>query len=51
MVLTDFIQGFLLELGLVMTVGLQSAFILKQGIRREYVIVAVLTCFYVQTSI
>ena len=49
MVLTDFIQGFLLELGLVMTVGLQSAFILKQGIRREYVIVAVLTCFFSET--
>ena len=49
MVLTDFIQGFLLELGLVMTVGLQSAFILKQGVRREYVIVAVLTCFFSET--
>lgn len=49
MVLTDFIQGFLLELGLVMTVGPQSAFILKQGIRREYVIVAVLTCFFSET--
>ena len=49
MVLTDFIQGFLLELGLVMTVGLQSAFILKQGIRRESVIVAVLTCFFSET--
>ena len=49
MILTDFIQGFLLELGLVMTVGLQSAFILKQGIRREYVIVAVLTCFFSET--
>ena len=49
MVLTDFIQGFLLELGLVMTVGLQSAFILKQGIRREYVIVADLTCFFSET--
>lgn len=49
MILTDFIQGFLLELGLVMTVGLQSAYILKQGIRREYVIVAVLTCFLCET--
>lgn len=49
MLFSDFIQGFLLELGLVMTVGLQSAFILKQGIRREYVIVAVLTCFFSET--
>ena len=49
MIFSDFIQGFLLELGLVMTVGLQSAFILKQGIRREYVIVAVLTCFFSET--
>lgn len=49
MILTDFLQGFLLELGLVMTVGLQSAFILKQGIRREYVITAVLTCFFSET--
>lgn len=47
--MSDFIQGFLLELGLVMTVGLQSAFILKQGIRREYVITAVLTCFAGET--
>lgn len=45
----DFLNGFLLELGLVMTVGLQSAFILKQGIRREYVIVAVLACFFSET--
>lgn len=45
----DFIRGFLLELGFVMTVGLQSAFILKQGIRREYVITAVLTCFAGET--
>ena len=45
----DFINGFLLELSLVMTVGLQSAFILKQGIRREFVIIAVLTCFFSET--
>ena len=45
----DFITGFLLELSLVMTVGLQSAFILKQGIRREFVIIAVLTCFFSET--
>lgn len=43
--MSNFIQGFLLELSLVMTVGLQSAFILKQGIRREHVAIAVLTCF------
>lgn len=49
MYLIDFLDGFLLELGLVMTVGLQSAFILKQGIRREYVVIAVLTCFFGET--
>lgn len=49
MYFSDFLNGFLLELGLVMTVGLQSAFILKQGIRREYVIIAVLTCFFSET--
>lgn len=49
MLFSDFIQGFLIELSLVMTVGLQSAFILKQGIRREYVIVAVLVCFFSET--
>ncbi len=49
MYFSDFLNGFLIELGLVMTVGLQSAFILKQGIRREYVIIAVLTCFFGET--
>lgn len=49
MYFSDFLNGFLLELGLVMTVGLQSAFILKQGIRREYVVIAVLTCFFGET--
>ena len=45
----DFIYGFLIELGLVMTVGLQSAFILKQGIKREFVFIAVMTCFFCET--
>ncbi len=49
MYFSDFLDGFLIELGLVMTVGLQSAFILKQGIRREYVITAILTCFFGET--
>lgn len=37
-------QGFLIELSLVMTVGMQSAFILKQGLRKEFVLAAVLAC-------
>ncbi len=49
MFFSDFFRGFLLELGFVMTVGLQSAFILKQGIRREHVVIAVLTCFFGET--
>ncbi len=40
----DYIDGFLIELALIMTVGVQNAFILQQGIKREFVVFAVLAC-------
>lgn len=43
---SDFIDGFLIELALVVTVGLQNAFILRQGIRREFTVAVVLTCAF-----
>lgn len=47
--MSDFIHGFLIELGLVMTVGMQSAYIIKQGLRREYAVIAVAACFFSET--
>lgn len=42
--LQTFINGFLIELSLIISVGLQNAFILRQGIRSENVIVAIVVC-------
>lgn len=45
----DFIQGFIIELTLIVAVGLQNAFILKQGIRKRHVFWAVAACFAGET--
>lgn len=45
----DFIQGFLIELTLIVAVGLQNAFILKQGIRSQHVFWAVAVCWLGET--
>ncbi len=36
--------GFLLGLSLIVAIGAQNAFILRQGLRREHVLPLVLTC-------
>ncbi len=42
--LTSFIPGFLLSLTLILAIGAQNAFVLRQGLRREHVFWVCLTC-------
>lgn len=39
-----FVHGFALSLGLILAIGAQNAFVLRQGLRREYVGSVVLFC-------
>ena len=39
-----FVQSFLLSLGLIVAIGAQNAFVLRQGLRREHVGSVVLFC-------
>ena len=39
-----FLQGLVLSLGLIVAIGAQNAFVLRQGLRREHVGVVVLFC-------
>jgi len=41
---TAFIPGFLLGLGLILAIGAQNAFVLRQGLRGEHVFAICLTC-------
>lgn len=41
---TAFIPGFLLSLGLIVAIGAQNAFVLRQGLRQEYVFAVCLVC-------
>ncbi|MGC1429059.1 MAG: LysE/ArgO family amino acid transporter [Albidovulum sp.] len=41
---TAAISGFQLSLGLIMAIGAQNAFVLRQGVRREHVLACVLFC-------
>ena len=42
--LTSFLPGFLLSLTLILAIGAQNAFVLRQGLRREHVFWVCLTC-------
>ncbi|HQQ70491.1 MAG TPA: LysE family transporter, partial [Alicycliphilus sp.] len=42
--LTAFLQGLALSLGLIVAIGAQNAFVLRQGLRREHVGSIVLFC-------
>ncbi len=42
--LSSFIPGFLLSLTLIVAIGAQNAFVLRQGLRREHVFWVCLTC-------
>ena len=43
-VLPVFVQGLVLSLGLIVAIGAQNAFVLRQGLRREHVGAVVLFC-------
>ena len=40
----SFVKGFLLSLSLIVAIGAQNAFVLRQGIRQSHVLAVVLTC-------
>ena len=40
------LQGFLVSGGLIVAIGAQNAFVLKQGLKRWRVLPIVLTCFH-----
>lgn len=42
--MTAFLAGFALSLSLILAIGAQNAFVLRQGIRRLHVTVVVITC-------
>ncbi|MCA0402020.1 MAG: LysE/ArgO family amino acid transporter [Proteobacteria bacterium] len=42
--LSPFLSGFLIGAGLIIAIGAQNAFVLRQGIRREHVFVLALIC-------
>jgi L-lysine exporter family protein LysE/ArgO len=42
--MTAFFSGFALALSFIIAIGAQNAFVLRQGIRGEYVLLTVLTC-------
>lgn len=42
--ITSFLPGFLLSLSLILAIGAQNAFVLRQGVRREHVLWVCLTC-------
>lgn len=44
--MTDFIQGFGLGLSLILAIGAQNAFVLRQGLRQEHVFAVCLTCAF-----
>lgn len=43
-ILPVFVQGLLLSLGLIVAIGAQNAFVLRQGLRREHVLPVVAFC-------
>ena len=42
--MSSFFPGFLLSLSLILAIGAQNAFVLRQGLRREHVFWVCLTC-------
>ncbi|WP_299282511.1 LysE/ArgO family amino acid transporter [uncultured Tateyamaria sp.] len=42
--MTSFVPGFLLSLSLILAIGAQNAFVLRQGLRRSHVFWVCLTC-------
>jgi len=46
-----FVQGLALSLGLIVAIGAQNAFVLRQGLRREHVVSVVLFCALADTML
>ncbi len=44
--IASFVTGFFLSLSLIVVIGAQNAFVLRQGIRREHVLAVCLTCAF-----
>ena len=44
MILTDFVAGLVLSFSLILAIGSQNAFVLKQGLKREHVFAICLFC-------
>lgn len=42
--MSAFVPGYLLSLSLIVAIGAQNAYVLRQGLRREHVLAIVLTC-------
>ena len=49
--LSTFIQAFGLSLGLIVAIGAQNAFVLRQGLRREHVVLVVAFCAVIDASL
>ena len=46
-----FLKGFSVGFSLIVAIGAQNAFILKQGLKQEYVFYIVLTCIFIDTAL
>lgn len=44
MLISTFLTGFFLSLSLILAIGAQNAFVIKQGLKRQYVFVVCLIC-------
>ena len=44
MALAAFFQGFVLGAGLIIAIGSQNAYVLRQGLKREHVLLICLVC-------
>jgi arginine exporter protein ArgO len=49
--LSVFIQAFGLSLGLIVAIGAQNAFVLRQGLRREHVALVVIFCAVIDAAL
>lgn len=45
MLIIPWFEGFALTSGLIMAIGAQNAFVLKQGIKRQHLLLTAITCF------
>lgn len=45
MEMAPFIEGFVLGASLIMAIGVQNAFVLRQGLKKEHLFLTAFTCF------